>query len=776
MTSLEEVERMCLNERASIFAPPEVTQDLQVHRLILHPANDWHPLNNDTEQYKFGYTALSASGISSAAIEDGGDTQQLHDAAERRFSSEDYNNLEHAGAHFPKDDDIERPELIPDDFDKPLPDALQKSIRDCTVSAAGSTKSLFLPLSELENLVTDHNVRQELKRSGLTEGLDKISLDVLRPQKLQADTDITTTRRKIFAILCLMNRAKDIRAFIEEEVFDADLPFEFESKQPVLRSLKQGKPGVPITLFTLSNGWDDGSLDQFEDYQKRFMAPYFRLMTRKLRPYILHHCTVLPFLQIEAKNETYNDEVETLHSIVSRVEIHSAHHDYQSPPGKSDKLYFAVKQLHNSEALKSAQSNREIRAYKRVNSIHHQHIVRLLAIYAHLDRLHMIFPWADGNLYQFWETHFPDMASLPRSHSLSKWMVNQFHGLADGLRCIHRLEVDPALNGLQPEDKRRTHGRHGDIKPENMLWFKAPGQDFPIGKLGKFMISDLGSTDFHSTASINVQVDAAGGYTQTYRSPEFDFEKRITPESDIWSFGCVLLEFIVWYVLGWRGIQDFADQRNEESNLMVRSDHFFNFYKYGDKMEAKAKASVRQIFTALRENEASSDMIVDLLDLVESGLLRLRVTERSSCAEIVDKLQTIKIKCDESESYCVQKSHRDVRRTETDLSDNLVELQLSKEMKDGIKKNIDPNQHLRPIPSEATIDQSSKSFVDDDRSGTAHDGSDGTPGASGVHIKSEPPAEERDTLTDDRASAAQHRVSGRSRFRTWIRRFVCFWN
>ncbi|KAH4034910.1 hypothetical protein HBI56_030280 [Parastagonospora nodorum] len=776
MTSLEELERMCLNDRANIFAPPEVTQDLQVHRLILHPANDWHPLNNDTEQFELGYTALSASGISSAAIEDGGDTQQLHDAAERLFSGEDYNNLEHAGAHFPKDDDIERPELIPDDFDKPLPDALQTSLRHCTVVAAGPTQPLFLPLSELENLVTERNVRQELKRSGLTGGLDKILLDVLRPQKPQTDTDITTTRRKIFAILCLMDRSKDIRAFIEEEIFDADLPFEFKSGRRVLRSLKKGQPGVAIRLFTHSNIWDYPSLDLFEDYQKRFMAPYFKLKTRKLRPYILHRCVILPFLGIEAKNGAYSVEIETLYSVVSRVEIHPAHHDYQSPHDSSDKMYFAVKQLQKTETLESAQANREIRAYKRVNSIHHAHIVRLLAIYAHLDRLHMIFPWADGNLYQFWETHFPDMSSLPRSHSLSKWMINQFHGLADGLRCIHRLEVDPALNGLQPEDKRRTHGRHGDIKPENILWFKSPRKESAMDQIGNLMISDLGSTDFHGTFSKDVEVHAAGGYTNTYRSPEFDFDKRITPESDIWSFGCVLLEFIVWYVLGWRGVQEFTDQRKEDSNVEIRSDHFFNFYKYGDKMEAKAKASVRQIFTALRENEASSDMIVDLLDLVESGLLRLRVTERSSCAEIVDKLQTIKIKCDESESYCVQKSHRDVRRTETDLSDNLVELQLSKEMKDGIKKNIDPNQHLRPIPSEATIDQSSKSFVDDDRSGTAHDGSDGTPGASGVHIKSEPPAEERDTLTDDRASAAQHRVSGRSRFRTWIRRFVCFWN
>ncbi|KAH4177188.1 hypothetical protein HBI49_055760 [Parastagonospora nodorum] len=571
-----------------------------------------------------------------------------------------------------------------DEFDEGPVEPLQTGIRTRTMLAAGSTRSLFLPLSELENLVNDRNVRQELKRSGLTEGLDKILLDVLRPQKPQTDTDITTTRRKIFAILCLMNRSKDIRAFIEEEIFDADLPFEFISGRRVLRSPKKGKPGVPIRLFMHSNVWDYLSLDLFEDYQNRFMAPYFKLMTQKIRPYIFHRCVVLPFLGIEAKNGAYSVEIETLFSAVSRVEIHPAHHDYQSPHGSSDKMYFAVKQLQKTEILESAQANREIRAYKRVNSIHHAHIVRLLAIYAHLDRLHMIFPWADGNLYQFWEKHFPDACSLPRSHSLAKWMANQFYGLADGLRRIHKLEVDPSLDELQPEDHRRTHGRYGHIKPENILWFKSPGKESAMDQIGKLMISDLGSRDFHGTFSKDVEVHAAGGYTSTYTSPESDFDKQITPESDIWSFGCVLLEFVVWYILGWHGVRDFAEQRNVDSNTKIPSDQFFNFFEYKhDLNEAKLKSSVYRTLAILRESDASSDLMIDLLDLIESRLLRSRTYERASCDELVAQLDTIKNSCAGSEKYCVQVTRGKLARIPSDLSEKLVTPVFSAERKNS---------------------------------------------------------------------------------------------
>lgn len=54
------------------------------------------------------------------------------------------------------------------------------------------------------------------------------------------------------------------------------------------------------------------------------------------------------------------------------------------------------------------------------------------------------------------------------------------------------------------------------------------------------------------------------GNTPTYRAPELDIMKDSTPKYDIWSLGCVLLEFVVWYLCGWDEVEAFVDARLRE--------------------------------------------------------------------------------------------------------------------------------------------------------------------------------------------------------------------
>lgn len=190
--------------------------------------------------------------------------------------------------------------------------------------AASSTYSEFLPLSDLEAIVTYRNIRRELERSGVTSDLDRIADKVWSTKRL---SNGTTTRRKIFAILCLMERAQNIQDFIHEDVFDSHLPFEFEHNQN--RVLRNNKSPVPIQLFTR---WQDNDRDSFRNYQGGFLAPYLKFAAKKLKHYTLHHCIVLPFLERETKGNIPSDTVATYFSVVYRVEIHSAHHDYHLIP------------------------------------------------------------------------------------------------------------------------------------------------------------------------------------------------------------------------------------------------------------------------------------------------------------------------------------------------------------------------------------------------------------------------------------------------------------
>lgn len=308
-------------------SPPEATRKLPTVQLLLPEEDAWHPTLDNTLQIGSGSASRSVSGISSA-VEDGGDSQQLYDIAEKRLSGKGPNDFDYAGTHFSKENDIERPDSIPDDFDDDPPEPLETLIRGYMLTAANSTQSQFLPLSELEAIITSPNIKRELKRSGLTSDLNKIADEVWSTKEISNGTK--TTRRKIFAILCLIDKAKEIQYFIEEGIFDSHLPFHFEHNQEQVRC--NGKSPKTIQLFTR---WQVTHRDSFASYQGRFLAPYLKFMTEDLRHYSLHHCVVLPFLE-KWQDDVLSDAVATWFSIVYRVEIHSAHHDYLSPLVSSD--------------------------------------------------------------------------------------------------------------------------------------------------------------------------------------------------------------------------------------------------------------------------------------------------------------------------------------------------------------------------------------------------------------------------------------------------------
>lgn len=214
----------------------------------------------------------------------------------------------------------------------------------------------------------------------------------------------------------------------------------------------------------------------------------------------------------------------------------------------------------------------EVNAYTRLNPIHHEHIIRLLATYQHVGQLHMIFPWASCNLLEYWDQE------PRRGEPLAKWLIGQFLGLSQALVCIH----DMTSSANDPEGKKKKHGRHGDLKPQNILWFEHGSDAESVESFGTLKISDLGSTEFHDTASQNVRASKVGPFTDTYKAPEFDMMKEVTPRADIWSLGCILMEFLVWYTIGKQGVSRFASSRSEDTMLMYASDHFFNYdLRYG---------------------------------------------------------------------------------------------------------------------------------------------------------------------------------------------------
>lgn len=265
-----------------------------------------------------------------------------------------------------------------------------------------------------------------------------------------------------------------------------------------------------------------------------------------------------------------------------------------------DDVYFAVKQLQKvDDTSLTADHERilEVQAYKRLNQVQHPHLTRLLATYTHRKHLHLIFPYATGDLHNFWYDHFPKPTAPLRDHKFVRWISRQLLGLAQALYKIHHCDVHESAAQHASIDAAKTHGRHGDLKPENILWFQHESNESEDGSFGMLKISDFGFAEFHSPLSLSVETTGVGGITPTYKAPEFEMN-RISPKYDIWSFGCILLQFIVWYLHGWDGVEKFSRKRMHESNRLAQLDDFFNFHNMDNMDEilvTEAKKSVRKV-------------------------------------------------------------------------------------------------------------------------------------------------------------------------------------
>jgi serine/threonine protein kinase len=264
---------------------------------------------------------------------------------------------------------------------------------------------------------------------------------------------------------------------------------------------------------------------------------------------------------------------------------------------------FAVKKLKMTWNEQSTEKGgqmlaREVKALKRFVDFQdkdkaHHHLIRLLAVYTHRNQLHMILPCADGNLQYFWQEHYP----IPNTRDLNliKWVARQCLGLARALQSIHISHVvGPNAEELEPRFRDQRHGRHGDLKPENILWFGPGTYEGDKEPLGVLVVSDFGLADFHKSQSVNAK---GQGYTPTYRAPEWDVIGKVSPAYDIWSLGCVLLEFVVWCIRGWDGVDKFSEKRTDDSESPIPADNFFNFNT--TKSVAKAKFSVQRVSHAM---------------------------------------------------------------------------------------------------------------------------------------------------------------------------------
>jgi serine/threonine protein kinase len=265
----------------------------------------------------------------------------------------------------------------------------------------------------------------------------------------------------------------------------------------------------------------------------------------------------------------------------------------------------AVKQLFSTSENAFA---KESEILKSLSSENHRHdnLITLLATYKQCGVYYLVFPLAEADLEGFWGLYpVPPTKDTARA----KWLVDQCQGLAEALSKIHRYDTRsdttmPNQTTRQQMSPRTSHsasgilrliGRHGDIKPKNILWF--PNSTLH-GRYGVLKITDFGIANF--------RVDDTGltpepPNSRTYRSPEWDLEpRRLSTLCDIWALGCVYLVFITWYFGGLEDTKTFTEMRRADGNCGNRFDNDHFFHTETDERgvaKAKLKNTVIQVST-----------------------------------------------------------------------------------------------------------------------------------------------------------------------------------
>jgi len=221
-----------------------------------------------------------------------------------------------------------------------------------------------------------------------------------------------------------------------------------------------------------------------------------------------------------------------------------------------------------------------------------------------------MFPWADGgSLRDFWKEQQPLRMDLDGIRGLVWEALQQFRGLADAFVKLHMDKLY----------------RHGDVKPENILRFRD-------GKTvtGVLQIADFGLAKQHNGPTVRRGPTATRHTTLQYESPEAEEamkgEAALSRLSDIWSFGCVMFEYIIWLLYG----SDEADRFGNDLRGKTHTVGTAPFYLRRAAGQAVLNPTVEKWLTHMKNDpEASGDTAIGaLLSIIQhhmltTGILRI---------------------------------------------------------------------------------------------------------------------------------------------------------
>ncbi|KAL4886786.1 kinase-like domain-containing protein [Aspergillus karnatakaensis] len=448
----------------------------------------------------------------------------------------------------------------------------------------------FIPNSVLQRLVENNVV--DFLREELLVDTDSISA----PAQL-----IAQKAPKLLAALVDIKKQACILQLLREGIQDKDLPF--------MRVPNPRGPG--FTLFTNERQpiqavkeWDSSSIFNFENKQYRVLSPVFHLGGH----YVLNDLHIPPF--IGDINSDYKPAAAGGFGEVSQQYIHPDHHRLGDPTTR-EVFPLAVKRMFHSIDFEA-----EKKVYDDLGTHNHPHLIKPLFTFQKGDKHHLAFPWADATLQGLWEND--PLPLLTRRFLI--WTLRQMVGLADALAFFHEF--------TNPATGRPRFGRHGDIKAQNILWFR---------DLNVLQLADLGLADIRGRDSRSNVPPSTVKVSPTYSPPEVERNSPVSRKWDNWSLGAVFLEMITYLCLGSDAIATFSKLRTESK---LDLPELFSDTFYSSTYEA-VKPSVKLWVDRLIQSPRCSNMMYDVLTLIMTEMIVVQSAKRSSAKEVCAKLKAI---------------------------------------------------------------------------------------------------------------------------------------
>lgn len=281
------------------------------------------------------------------------------------------------------------------------------------------------------------------------------------------------------------------------------------------------------------------------------------------------------------------------------------------------------------------QYRQEIDNLNRIRSLQKtKHITQRLDTFRVDNVDYIIFPWAEGgDLDNFWKIR--DSHGEARSPELASWCLEQMLGLAEALQALH----------FEMEDQWNC--RHGDLKPGNILHFPARIE----GSHGILKMADFGISKIHNLGTMQRQgVDTTTrATTPSYQGPEGDSDETRSRKFDIWSLGCIFLEFTLWVLRDCKALEDFDAARKPKTPGVQNRSHFYVLAEDG----AEIHPAVVEVIIDLRSLKQGRPHTAfgELLNMIESQLIQVQVEKRVDAGMVCDGLGAIVKRAQEDDAY-----------------------------------------------------------------------------------------------------------------------------